>query len=145
MKNRIKVLSCRVQQCLGPVNTLTPERCSDKGPFTHLSKNSFRSQLLRKYLSYEAHLSFQNVLSFMKISKTQKKIPQRDFVFLDNCIWIRCSRYSVIWLEYLSSAVNMVANSPIIKREIFQLNLSKNHNKLEKSAVAQISAVFDTR
>ena len=49
----------RYQQYLGPVNTLTAEELTEKGPFTNLSTPLFQSQSFRKYLSYETHLCFK--------------------------------------------------------------------------------------
>ena len=40
----MKVQACRFSQCLGPVNTLTPEGCSEAGTFGHSSNHIFRSQ-----------------------------------------------------------------------------------------------------
>ena len=62
---RIKVLLCRVLQCVGPVNTLTAEGCSETRPTMHLSIYFFRSKKIRKYLSYEAQTFFQNVTNVM--------------------------------------------------------------------------------
>ena len=43
-KSRIKLLSCRLLQCLGPVNTLIAEGCSGTGPAMHSSKHLFRNE-----------------------------------------------------------------------------------------------------
>ena len=63
-----KGLLCIFQQCLGPFDMLTIEGCSETGPFRHLSNHVFRSIYFRKYISYEAHLLFQNVQNFKYIS-----------------------------------------------------------------------------
>ena len=42
--NRIKVLPRRFQQCLGPVEKLTAEGCSEAGLFRHLRNNALRSK-----------------------------------------------------------------------------------------------------
>ena len=48
----------------------------------------------------------------------------------------------------MSLAVNMLSNSPnisyITNRDIFNLNLPKNHEKYDKNAGAQIQGVFGT-
>ena len=48
----------------------------------------------------------------------------------------------------MSLAVNMLTNSPnisyITNRDIFNLNLPKNHEKYDKNAGAQIQGVFGT-
>ena len=50
------MLSCIFQLCVGPINTLTLEECSQTEPFRHLSNRVFRSQEHQKYLSSEAHI-----------------------------------------------------------------------------------------
>ena len=48
---------------------LTAEGCSEAGPFRHLSNYIFRKEQIRKYLSYETHLSlkmFKILCSFQK-------------------------------------------------------------------------------
>ena len=63
------------------------------------------------------------------------KFWQKVIDFLDNCIWTGCGSFSLLWREYLPSAVNVLTNSPKIsdqtKREIFQLNLSQIDGKLK--------------
>ena len=63
--------SLRYQQCLGRLNKLTDERCSEKGPFRRLSKHAFQTQEYRQYLACKAKLCFQNVYNFKFISETQ--------------------------------------------------------------------------
>ena len=58
----IKVLSCILLQCLGPVKILTAEGCSETGDAMHLSNHVFRTQKFRQYLSYEAQLFFRYML-----------------------------------------------------------------------------------
>ena len=56
---------------LEEVNTLTTERFSETRPFMHLSMHVFQSQLLQKYLNYEANFSKKNVSNLMYIPKMQ--------------------------------------------------------------------------
>ena len=56
----IKLLSCRFEQALGPVNEVTPEGCFETVAFWHSSKNIFRHEQLRKYLGDQAGLFFLN-------------------------------------------------------------------------------------
>ena len=56
---------------------------------------------------------------------------EKIFYVLDHCIWIGCGKLSLLWKEYLHSAVNTLANSPKIstmtKKDIFQLYFSKSN------------------
>ena len=60
---------------------------------------------------------------------------ERVFRFLDNCIWIGWSTFLLLRRQCLSSAVNMLRNSPtiahIIKRDIFQLCFNQNEEKYD--------------
>ena len=60
----------------------------------------------------------------------QKKKIKKSFGFSDYCIWIGCFQFCLLWPEYLSSAVNVLRNSPgisdITKRDVFQLNFSQS-------------------
>ena len=67
----MKMLACRFQQCLGFVNTLTLEGCSETGAFGHSRNHIFWSLKLQNYLSCEADLFFQNAENFIEISKMQ--------------------------------------------------------------------------
>ena len=56
------------------------------------------------------------------------KLKETTFGFLDNNIWIGCTKFSLKWWEYLSSAVILLKNTPkipdVTKKNIFQLNSS---------------------
>ena len=58
-KSRMKVLSCRLLQCLGSVNTLTSKGCSETRYAMHSSNLRIRSETFRKYLGSEAQLFVQ--------------------------------------------------------------------------------------
>ena len=55
------------------------------------------------------------------------KNPEKVFRFLDKSVWNCCRKFCVLRQEYLSSAVNVLANSFKIydqsKAVFFQLNL----------------------
>ena len=55
------------------------------------------------------------------------------FVFLDKCTWIDCIILPVLWREYLSWAVIVLANCTKIlamtTRDVSQLNFSQNNQK----------------
>ena len=57
------------------------------------------------------------------------KLCQKVLGFWDNGIWIGWGIFSQIWGEFLSSAVNVLANSPKIsdltKTDVFQMSLSQ--------------------
>ena len=83
----------------------------------------------------------------MEIYKPQWK-SERIFVFLHNCIWVHCSKSSLLWREYLSSAVSVQTNSPKIsdltKRDVFPLNPSLDDHTIEsKFCLSDFSSVFD--
>ena len=83
------------------------------------------------------------VIFFSKCSKFDGdftngvKSPESFFCFLDYCIWIDCCIFSLLQREYLSSAVNMVANSPkisdITKGDIFEFYFSESEEKIWKN------------
>ena len=52
---------CVNKQSLRPNKMLIGKGCSQTGSFRHSSNSAFWSQEYQKYLSYEAHLSFQIV------------------------------------------------------------------------------------
>ena len=51
------------QQCLGSLNMLLVEESSEIGFFRKLSNSVFWSPHLRKYISYEGHIFFENILN----------------------------------------------------------------------------------
>ena len=75
----IKVLSCRIQQCLAPLTMLLLKASSKTGLFGLLSNRVFCSTLFRKRITYEGHLFFQNLQNFIDISKMQQEIDRRLF------------------------------------------------------------------
>ena len=50
--------------------------------------------------------------------------------FLDKSVYNDCSKFFLVWTEYLSSTIHVLQNSPKIsnltKREFFQFILSQN-------------------
>ena len=61
------------------------------------------------------------------------KNPEKVFRFLDKSVWSCCRKLCVLRQEYLSSEVNVLANSLKIydqgKSVFFQLNLPKIHGE----------------
>ena len=52
----IKVLLCRLTQCLSPLNMLSLERSSETCIIRYLPNHVFRSPSFRKYVTYQGHL-----------------------------------------------------------------------------------------
>ena len=69
---------------------------------------------------------FSKCSKFLVDLRNAIKFLQKVFAFWDNCIWIGCGKFSLLWREFFSSAVNVLRNSSeildLIKREVFQLN-----------------------
>ena len=77
----VKVLSFIFQQCFGLFPMVVFEGSSETGLFTHSTNHVFWSPLPRKYISYEGHLFSENVKHMRYISKMQKKIDKKFFLF----------------------------------------------------------------
>ena len=83
---------------------------------------SIISEIHRVWRSSKFWKSSKFNLRFKNAEKNSEKV----FCFLDNYIWIGCTKLSILRREYLSSAANVLTNSPkilhITKRNFFQLN-----------------------
>ena len=96
--------------------------------------------------------SAMRVIYFLKMLKIESKFPnckknsEKIFCFWDNCIWKCCNKLSLLRRENLSSAVNVLRNSPkifISLTETFSNWISwRVINKSAKSAAVKFSAVF---
>ena len=77
--------------------------------------------------------------------KNQEKV----FRFWDKSVWNCWRKFSILRQEYLSSAVNVLANSlktyDHSKAVCFQLILAGIHGKNDNSSELLLSAVFGTR
>ena len=108
----------------------------------YLPKGLLKRDFLDSYLStFFALLQFENtsamrVMFFLKIfrveskfrkCKKKKKIEKNIFNFWDNCIWKCCDKFSLLRTEYLSSAVNGLANSLKILHENLRDFFNLNH------------------
>ena len=71
------------------------------------------------------------------------------FHFWDNSVWSCSRKFCILRHEYLSSAVNVLANSLKIfdqsKAVFFELNLPEIRGKKDNSGALLLSAVFGTR
>ena len=78
---------------------------------------------MRVIVFLTSDIFFQNWITTLKM---QQKNVEKFFCFRDNCNWRCCNKLSLLRKEYLSSAVNVLPNSPktlhITKRHFFQLN-----------------------
>ena len=81
MNNRIEVVSRRLLHCVGPVNTLTAEVCSEKRPPIHSCNHLFESAKTRNYLSYKGSKNFLKVSKFYIHFKNAIKNCQKAFGF----------------------------------------------------------------
>ena len=61
------------------------------------------------------------------------KNPEKVFRFLDKSVWICCRKFCILRQEYLSLAVNVLADSLKTydqnKSDFFQLNLPEIHGE----------------
>ena len=57
----VRVLSFRFQQRFGPFTMFLVKGSSETGLLRDLPNHAFGSPLLRKYITYEGHLFFDNV------------------------------------------------------------------------------------
>ena len=78
---------------------------------------------------------FENFQNFIYISKMKKNVWKK-ISLLDNCIWIRCVKLSLLRRKYFSLTVNPFTSSPkilhITKRDLFQLNWPYSDQKIWK-------------
>ena len=141
----VKVLSSRLQQCLGPFTMLLVERSSETGRFTHLSNHVFERPQFWKYIGYEGHLFFWNSSKFNVDCRCAERNGENFCGFWDNSIGIACIKLSLLRREFLSSAVSLLT----VLRFCIALKEAKSNSitslgfiKCCKGAVAQIATVF---
>ena len=60
-----KVLQCKFEECLEPMNTLTLEGYSKTVAFEHGRNQTYWGKCIPKYLICEAELFFQNAHNFV--------------------------------------------------------------------------------
>ena len=102
-----KALSLRLNQCFAPFTMSPVEGSCKTGAFRHLSKNLFRGQQFRKYISFEGILLLKMSEIYWRFQKLWKNSEKR-FCFWDKCNWIFCIHLTLLIREYLSSAVNVL-------------------------------------
>ena len=99
-------------------------------------------------MSYELPIFFKMFKTLCRFQKLERN-SENIFGFLNNCIWIACSNFCLLWQEYFSLAVNVITNSSKIsdltKRDVFQFNISQIDETIGWKCCRQVSAVFGTR
>ena len=90
---------------------------------------------------------FEVLCTILKCLKTSTKVGFFLF-FFDNYIQIGCGNFPVLWRENLPLVVNLLTKIPkildLIKREVSQLNLSQNYEKIgQKICHADFSSFWD--
>ena len=145
---RVKVLSLRLNQCVGLFTMSPVESSSQTGVFRYLSKHVFRGRYFRKYKSYEGHLFFWKWSKFNADSKNAEKHSEKMFCFLNKCIWIVSIHLSLLLREHVSLAVNM------LRKGLKNFHESKSDfcnwitftviTRAGKSALIKIESVFWT-
>ena len=98
-----------------------------KGDFLHIDLTTFFGVRKFKHTSSIRVIFFLEILKIKsRFRKCKKKIAKMFFCLWDNCIWICCNELSLLRREYLSSAVNVLTNSPenlhITKRDFLEQN-----------------------
>ena len=141
--NKMKMLWCRFQQCLGPSAILLVEESSETGRFRHLSDNvfgvcNFQNTKTMQVIFFPKYLKFN--LDFRKAPRNGKKV----FCFWANCIWICIVKLSL--LRCFPRAANVLISSLKIlhanKRDFYQLNWRGSDDEYDKGAVMQILKVL---
>ena len=121
----IKMLWCRYQRCLGASAMLLVQGSSETACFRHLSSHDFGVGNFgnRKVMRV---IFFSKCLKFKLYFKNAAKNSEKVFCFRDNYIWIGIVKFSLIRIEYFSSAANVLTCSPKIwyvnKRDFSWLN-----------------------
>ena len=62
--NMVKMVSSRLQECLGPFTMLLIKGSCETGLFRHLFNHVFQSPQIWKYVGYEGHHFFKKYLKF---------------------------------------------------------------------------------
>ena len=108
--NLIKVLWCRFQQCLGTFTMLLVEGSSGTGLFRHLHDYVFRVRNFGQTKSMTVIFSFEIFKIYSRCQKGARN-SEKAFCFSDKCIWIGIVKFSLIRIEYFSSAANVLTLS----------------------------------
>ena len=104
---------CRFKQCLGTFTMLLVEGFSEKN-FLGIYLSTF-SEFVISEIQYLWGWSFVPKRSKFEIHfKNSAKNSEKVFCFSDNCIWIVIVKWSLWRRRYISSAFNVLTNSPKI-------------------------------
>ena len=121
----LKVVWFRLQQCLIPLSMLL-----FKGPvkrhFLHIYLTTFSGVCNFGNTSAMRVIFLCKIVKFNPAFKNAETNSEKVYCFWDNCIGIGCLTLFLLSTEYLSSAVNMLPNTPkthhITMKYLFQLN-----------------------
>ena len=120
------MLPVRFEQCFGRFTMLFVEG-SLEGYFLDIYVTSFFGGLLFKNTSaMRISFFFLKVQNSIWVSKMRKQNVEKVFCFWDICIRRCCNKLPLLSREYLSSAVNVLRNSPKIlhiTKKLFQTEL----------------------
>ena len=108
--NKIKVMWCRFQQCLGTFTMLLVEGSSGTGFFRHLSNHVFRVRSFGNTKAMKV-ISFSKRSKFQMDSKNAAKSSEKVFFFWENCIWIGIVKLSLLRTGYFWLAANLLTSS----------------------------------
>ena len=138
----IKVLSWRFRKYFGNFHMLTVKACSETALFREWSYEFFTVRNFGNILALCQSSFVPKCLKFDIDSRNGIKNWEKNFYFLDNCIWIRSGKSSQSCTRYFSSAVIVLKNTPKISAKTrgdkFQINFHENDEKHDKSALTRI-------
>ena len=124
--NVIKVLRCKIQQCLGRFAILLVEASSKMGLFRHLSDYVFGVRNFQNTKSMKVIFSLEISLKFNLPFKNAAESLEKVLPFWDNCTWIGIVKLPLLRTGFFSSGTNLLTSSPKIlhvnKGDFFQLN-----------------------
>ena len=100
-------------------------------------------------------MSYEGYLFFCKCSKCDvafingRKNSENIFCFLDNWIWIGCSKFSLLPRQYLLPIISVLTKclriSHIMKRDIFQESFTHSDEEIwQKCCHAEFTSVWDS-
>ena len=126
-------MPCDFQRCLESVKTLITEWCSEARPSRRFSTNLFHKKIISEIIRLWHSSFFSKFSKFHAHFRNGIKNLEKVFRFSDNSVW-SCGRiFCIMRQEYLSSAINVLANSLKIydqsKGVFFLLNLPGIHGK----------------
>ena len=128
--NLVKELPLRLNQLFGLFARLPVDGSSQMGLFRNLSTHVFRVRNFGSSLAMRV-IFFWKCLNLDVYLKNANKNREKFFSFSHKCIWTVCIELSLLWREYLPSAVHVLTKNlerfHITSRNFFQLNYLHSH------------------